>query len=274
MRDGQRRHVTDLNHEDALDYLRNRRAPNKKFCLTVSFFAPHAWDGQPYPDQYQAQEYTDGLYDNVVIPQPKTATVAAWENLPPFFDESNVGRIRWRLRYPPEVSDSYQVSMSRYYRMVAEIDDVVGSVIDELKEQGVYENTLIVRTEVGQWYATVFTNGFFVTNFAKIFTSDNGQFHGEHQLAEKWYPHEESIRVPLIILDPRMTDAVRGTFNEEFTLNIDLAPTILSAAGISVPDRMQGNDMAELYLNPSGSIAQTWRKDFFYEVRHLLLAIV
>ena len=161
MRDGQRRHVTDLNHEDALDYLRNRRAPNKKFCLTVSFFAPHAWDGQPYPNQYQAQEYTDGLYDNVVIPQPKTATVAAWENLPPFFDESNVGRIRWRLRYPPEVSDSYQVSMSRYYRMVAEIDDVVGSVIDELKEQGVYENTLIVRTEeVGQWYAIVFTNEF------------------------------------------------------------------------------------------------------------------
>lgn len=63
-----------------------------------------------------------------------------------------------------------------------------------------------------------------------------------------------------------MADAVRNTTNEEFTLNIDLAPTILSAAGVPVPDRMQGSDMAELYLNPEGSVAQSWRKDFFYEV--------
>jgi len=108
----------------------------------------------------------------------------------------------------------------------------------------------------------------------KIFTSDNGQFHNEHLLAGKWFPHEESIRIPLIIQDPRMPDEVRGTSNDEFTLNIDLAPTILSAAGISVPDRMQGSDMAELYLNPDGEVAQSWRKDFFYEVTLYLVASV
>ena len=66
----------------------------------------------------------------------------------------------------------------------------------------------------------------------------------------------------MIIHDPRMTDSVKGTTNDEFTLNIDLAPTILRAAGIPVPDKMQGRDMSELYLSPDGT---DWRKEFFYE---------
>ena len=90
----------------------------------------------------------------------------------------------------------------------------------------------------------------------------DGNFHSEHGLADKWYPHEESIRVPLIIHDPRMAESVKGTTNDEFTLNIDLAPTILRAAGIPVPDKMQGRDMSELYLSPDGT---DWRKEFFYE---------
>lgn len=143
-RNGEQRHVTDLNHEDALDYLQNHRAPDKKFCLTIAFFAPHAWDGKDYPDQYMAQDYTKDLYKDVVIPEPKTATAEAFRNLPYFIDEKNTARRRWKLRYPADVPDSYQVSMKRYYRMLSEIDDVVGSVIDELKTQGVYDNTLLV----------------------------------------------------------------------------------------------------------------------------------
>jgi len=88
-------------------------------------------------------------------------------------------------------------------------------------------------------------------------------------LADKWYPHEESIRVPLIIQDPRTSLHVRGTVNDEFTLNIDLAPTLLSAAGIPIPTHMQGRDMAELYLGndttQATEAAKSWRKDFFYE---------
>jgi arylsulfatase A-like enzyme len=90
----------------------------------------------------------------------------------------------------------------------------------------------------------------------------DGNFHSEHGLADKWYPHQESIRVPLIIHDPRMADSVKGTTNDEFTLNIDLAPTILKAAGVSVPDKMHGRDMSELYLSPDRT---DWRTEFFYE---------
>jgi arylsulfatase A-like enzyme len=88
----------------------------------------------------------------------------------------------------------------------------------------------------------------------------------EHGLADKWYPHEESIRVPLVIQDPRMPDRFRGTSIDEFTLNIDLAPTLLGAAGVKTPSHMQGRDIAELYLSDDPeAVAKSWRKDFFYE---------
>lgn len=248
-RDGKRRHVTDLNREDALRYLREQRPPNQKFALTVSFFATHSQDNEPYPDQYVPQNYTERMYgDDYVIPEPKTATLKHWEDMPWFFTEENEGRVRWYQRY--NTPERYQVTMKRYYRMAAEVDDVVGDVVDELKRQGLYNNTLI------------------------IFTTDNGMFHGEHQLAGKWYPHEESVRVPLVIQDPRMPQSVRGTTNDDFTLNIDLAPTILSAAGIPVPPHMQGRDIADLYLDPAVDVdaqrtakkeRRPWREDFFYE---------
>lgn len=66
----------------------------------------------------------------------------------------------------------------------------------------------------------------------------------------------------MIIHDPRMADSIKGTTNDEFTLNIDLAPTILRAAGIPIPDKMHGRDMSELYLSPDRT---DWRKEFFYE---------
>jgi len=242
MRDGQRKHVTECNGEDALEYLRSIKPKGQKFAMTVSFFATHAWDPKKYPDQYCPQDYTEHLY-NDTIPVPKTATEKHWEDMPWFFNERNEGRGRWRQRY--DTPENYQVSMKRYYRMATEVDDVVGAVVQELKDQGVYDNTLI------------------------IFTTDNGNFHAEHGLADKWYPHEESIRVPLLIQDPRMPDHVKGTVNNEFTLNIDLAPTLLSAAGIPVPDYMQGRNIADLYLHETPQAveqaAQTWRKDFFYE---------
>ena len=72
--------------------------------------------------------------------------------------------------------------------------------------------------------------------------ADNGYFHGEHGLADKWYPHEESIRVPLIVRDPRLSPDKAGRTNDDFALNVDLAPTILAAAGIKAPATMQGRE--------------------------------
>ena len=59
-----------------------------------------------------------------------------------------------------------------------------------------------------------------------------------------------------------MGAAKRGQKDDHFALNVDLAPTILAAVGINAPARMQGRDIAPLYLAPK---SPAWREEFFYE---------
>jgi Sulfatase len=147
---GKMRHITDLNREHALEVLKNRPR-DQNFALKVSFFATHAWDGH-YPS-YEPMNGTRSRHypDNVTIPTPKTATEQAFKDLPPFFTEANEGRNRWRRRFEP---DYYQDNIKDLYSMATEVDWAIGEIIEELKAQGVYENTVL------------------------IFTTDNGNLHG------------------------------------------------------------------------------------------------
>jgi arylsulfatase A-like enzyme len=227
-------HVTQKNENDALEFLRQRPA-NKPFCLTLAFFATHAEDQNP--KQYLYQPASEALYQKITIPIPKTAGDEYFQRLPPFIaNEKNEGRNRWHWRF--DTPEKYQAYMKAYYRLATEVDATVGRVLAELKAQGLADNTLV------------------------IFTTDNGYFHGEHGLADKWYPYEESIRVPLIVRDPRTPASQRGTVNDDFALNVDLAPTILAYAGVAAPARMQGRDLAPLYL---AKRKPRWREEFFYE---------
>ncbi len=232
--DGTKIHVTQRNEKDAMDFLRSRPA-EKPFCLTLAFFATHAEDGNP--KQYLPQPQSMSLYEGITVPVPKTSSDEYFKKLPPFLaNEKNEGRNRWHWRF--DTPDRYQEYMKNYYRLASEVDATCGKVIAELKAQGLYENTLV------------------------IFTTDNGYFHAEHGLADKWYPHQESIRVPLIVHDPRMQREKAGQTLDSMTLNADLAPTILSAAQIPSPARMQGHDFSRLYL---GKRTDEWRNEYFYE---------
>jgi arylsulfatase len=225
-------HVTKRNEVDALEFLKGRPA-GKPFCLTVSFFATHAEDSNP--KQYLPQPESMSLYEGVTVPVPANATEASWKRLPPFFDAANEGRKRWGWRF--DTPEKFQTMMKNYYRLATEVDATCGRVLAELDRLGLADDTLV------------------------IFTTDNGYFHAEHGLADKWYPHQESIRVPLIVRDPR-AKTKRGTTNNQFTLNADLAPTVLAAAGVAAPKTMQGRDIAPLYLAEK---APDWRTEFFYE---------
>lgn len=234
MPDGSKLHVTERNERDALEFLRTRPS-DKPFCLTLAFFATHAEDQNP--QQYLYQPASAALYENVPIPVPLTAGDEYFRRLPPFLaNEKNEGRNRWHWRF--DTPAKYQQYMKAYYRLVTEVDTTVGRVLAELKAQGLDDNTLV------------------------IFTTDNGYFHGEHGLADKWYPYEESIRVPLLIRDPRLPAKQRGRRNDALVLNTDLAPTILAFAGLSAPPRMQGRDLAPLYL---AARPPAWRSEYFYE---------
>ena len=232
--DGTEIHVTEKNEKDALEFLRTR-PKDKPFCLTLAFFATHAED--PNPKQFLPMPASMELYKDVKVPVPKTATDEHFKRLPPFVgNEKNEGRRRWHWRF--DTPEKFQEYMKNYYRMATEVDTACGRVLDELNKQGALDNTLV------------------------IFTTDNGYFHAEHGLADKWYPYEESIRVPLIVRDPRLPQGKRGVTKEDFTLNVDLAPTILAVAGIPSPKAMQGRDMAPLYLAEN---QPAWRTEFFYE---------
>lgn len=232
--DGTTIHVTQKNEQDALEFLRTR-PEGKPFCLTLAFFATHAEDQNPQQYLYQAQSAP--LYQDVTIPIPRTAGDEFFRRLPPFIaNEKNEGRNRWHWRF--DTPEKYQQYMKAYYRLATEVDATVGRVLAELCARGLDENTLV------------------------IFTTDNGYFHGEHGLADKWYPYEESIRVPLIVRDPRMQSRKRGSVNDDVVLNVDLAPTLLAFAGVAAPAGMQGRDLSPLYL---AARKPRWRDEYFYE---------
>jgi arylsulfatase len=233
-------HVTKKNEQDAIEFLKGR-PKDKPFCLTVAFFATHAEDQDP-DNPWKPQPESMHLYVNETIPIVPSATKAAWERMPPFFDERNIARQRWHNRFDTE--PRYQEVVKDRYRMATEVDAASQAIVQELQDQGLLNHTII------------------------IFTADNGFFHAEHGLSDKFYPLQESIRVPLIIRDPRMSEPFIGTTNDAFTLSIDLAPTIVSAAGLRVPKRMQGRDISFLYRDVASRelTRNPWREEFYYEL--------
>ena len=130
----------------------------------------------------------------------------------------------------------YQENVKNYYRLITGVDDVVGDMMKKLNQLGIAENTVI------------------------ILMGDNGMFLGEHGMEGKWYGYEESIRVPLFIYDPLLPDKIKQIRPKQIVLNIDIAPTILSLAGIPIPKNMQGVNLINVVENKIPE-----RKDFFYQ---------
>jgi arylsulfatase A-like enzyme len=222
-------HKTARFGEQALEFLRGCNT-NQPFCLSVSFNAPHARDGQPREFWPDARD--EGLYADVNLPRPPKSSPEWFEALPKFVRESE-SRRRWTKRFATD--EMFQRTTKDYFRLITGVDREVGRIVAELRERGLSENTVIV------------------------FTSDNGFFLGERGLADKWYLYEESVRVPLLILDPR---AKGGRTCDAMTLNIDFAPTLLDLARISAPRTMQGRSLLPL---TRGKTPRGWRTDLFYE---------
>jgi arylsulfatase A-like enzyme len=222
----ERRHLTEVMGDQSLEFLTS--APRTKaFCLSVSFKAPHVQDDDPR--QFLPSPGSAELYKDVNIPVPETADTKYLSALPIETHRSEMRR-RWAVRFStPEL---YQESVKNYYRLITEVDTVVGRIRDQLRSLGADRNTIIV------------------------FSADNGFYLGEHGMAGKWLMHEESIRTPLIVFDPRDGARRRGARIDEMSLNIDIAPTLLDYAGLKPPPSMQGRSLAA---------APPQRSEWFYE---------
>jgi arylsulfatase A-like enzyme len=212
-----------------------RRPEDKPFCLQVSFKTAHAQDGEP--EEYPFEPRYASLYANVEIPPPPTATEEHYARLPEFLRNSEARR-RWKPRFSnPEL---YQKHVKDYYRLVTGMDRVIGELVAELRNREILDRTLIV------------------------FTADNGYYLGDFGLADKWFIHEPSIRLPLLIVDPRLPAARQGARDTKtMALNIDFAPTFLDAAGLQAPAEMQGQSLLPLVRGENVNL----RDEFFYEHR-------
>lgn len=232
-KNGHKIHDTDT-IGNAIQTFLDHFGDNGPFCLSVSFKAPHEQDGNPPEYIVQSRRYKD-YYKNETIPGPVTADPKYWDRFPDFFQtDTNVARKRWKALFStPEL---YQENVKKYYQLITGVDDVVGNMMKKLQALGIANNTII------------------------IMMGDNGFLLGEHGLEGKWYGYEESIRVPLFIYDPGLPDKIKQIRPQQIALNIDIAPTILSMAGVPVPKGMQGVDLFDLLENKIPE-----RKDFFYQ---------
>lgn len=226
-------HLTIRMGNQAIQFL-DECPDDRPFCLSISFKASHVQDGDketPFPFEPDLGH----LYEDAHIPPYPLSDPAFFRSLQPFM-QSNEARTRWQVRF--DTPDKYQRNVKAHYRLISGVDRVVGRIRRKLEELGEADNTVI------------------------LFTADNGFFLGDRGWAGKWFPHEASIRVPLIVYDPRVESEQGGKLLRQLALNIDLAPTILDYARLSPSEGMQGRSLKPLV---EGERPDDWRTDFYYE---------
>ncbi|RCS26654.1 DUF4976 domain-containing protein [Polaribacter sp. WD7] len=215
-------HLTRYTGQQALDFIDKNAGNNKPFCLSLSFSAPHAHDKAP--KQYFWQEQLDAMLEDTTIPEPELGDDKYFLAQPKIVRDG-FNRLRWTWRY--DTPEKYQHSLKGYYRMISGVDLEIKKIRQKLKEKGQDKNTVI------------------------IVMGDNGYFLGERQFAGKWLMYDNSIRVPLIVFDPREE---QHQDIDDMVLNIDVPQTIVDLAGIEAPKTWQGKSLMPLVKQEKKSI--------------------
>ena len=244
--DGSLRHETEMIVDRGIEFLR-KQSKDQPFALNMWFNACHAEDNDRRPGigHFAWPRAVDGMYDDIDIAPPRLNDVAIFDAQPNFL-KTTINRERFFWRW--NTSQKYQTNMRAYYRMVSGIDGAIGRFIKVLEELGMRDNTIIV------------------------YTADNGYHMGNRGFAGKWSHYEESLRVPLIVVDPRVPETQRGKVTDALALNLDLPATFLDWAGIAVPQRYQGRSLRPIVANET---PDDWRRETFHEhfaVRHRIPA--
>ncbi|GIW97987.1 MAG: hypothetical protein KatS3mg111_1320 [Pirellulaceae bacterium] len=210
---------------------------HQPFLLNLWFNACHAEDGDRRPGigHYPWPQGVASLFGDTDMPPPRLSDPTIFESLPDFLKTTiNRERYFWRWNTPYK----YQENRRAYYRMVAGIDRAMKRILEELARLGLSENTIIV------------------------YSADNGYYLGNRGLAGKWSHYEESLHVPLIIVDPRVPKECQGQVTDAIALNLDLPATFLHWAGIDIPQSYQGHSLAPIV---DGQVPRDWRTDSFHE---------
>lgn len=234
--DGTLRHETEVIVDRGIEFIKNQ-PKDKPFALNMWFNACHAEDGDRRPGigHFAWPRAVDGMYDDIQIAPPKLNAPEIFEALPDFL-KTTINRERFFWRWNTDLK--YQTNVRAYYRMVSGIDNAIGRFLGELEKAGLADNTIIV------------------------YSADNGYHMGNRGLAGKWTHYEESLRVPLIIADPRVAPSQRGKVSDAIALNLDLPATFVDWSGVNIPERYQGHSLQPIV---SGDKPANWRTESFHE---------
>lgn len=250
--DGGEKHsgyVSDVTTDIALSWLNNRTDKDKPFCLMLHHKAPHGlWE---YPETLKS------YLADITIPEPaslynnekhgpadgrKYGTSISLRNKRRNMVDQTASA-KWPtgsidttgLSYDEKTSLAYQKYLKDYLRCVKSIDDNVGRVLNYLDEHDLTENTII------------------------IYTSDQGQFLGQHDYFDKRWMYEEPLHMPFLMRYPQ--EIQPGSINDDICLNIDFAPTLLDYANVEIPISIQGESFRS---NLKGETPDNWRRSMYY----------
>jgi arylsulfatase A-like enzyme len=234
-------YATDVITDIAIDFIK-KRPQDKPFFLMYHHKAPHR-NWQP-DEKYRKQ------FENIVVPEPATfnddykgksdASRLATNHIDNDLNDNDL-----KMKPPEGLSGQalkkwkYQRYMRDYLACVQSVDDNIGRFLDWLDKNGLAENTIV------------------------IYTSDQGFFLGEHNMYDKRFMYEESLRMPFLIRWPGKIKP--GSVSKGMILNVDFAPTMLDAAGVKTPADMQGRSFLPLL---EGKTPRDWRTAMYYRYYH------
>lgn len=208
------------------------RQENRSFFLCANFFDPHPqyMAPEPYASMYDPEkvtvpEYREGEFDDkppyFKLAQQESPDFSAFQEP----DGNGVHGAHSHLR----ARETKAKNIAMMYGMVTMLDTYIGKILDKLDALGLASNTLV------------------------CFTTDHGDFWGQHGLVAKAIHHyEDLLRVPLVVSMPGTIP--EGVVSLALQSTVDLAPTFLSFAGLPVPRNMTGVDEKAVWLGERQSI--------------------
>ena len=191
------------------------------WCAHVSFIKPH-WPyivPAPYHDMYGHNRIVAPVRQSHELQDPHPVLGA--------YQATRVSQAFQRDEVRNKVIPAYM-------GLIKQCDDQLGRLLDHLVATGKMDDTMIVLC------------------------SDHGDYLGDHWLGEKDFFHEASVKIPLIVYDPRaQADATRGTTCDALVESIDLVATFIDAAGGAVPDHIVEGRSLLPWLR--GQTPEDWR---------------
>ena len=217
----------------AMQFIDEAAKDGRNWCLHLSYIKPH-WPyiaPAPYHDMYGRQDVVAPVRDEAEHADPHPVYAALMAQRV----ARNFARGEVRDRVIPA-----------YTGLIKQIDDQLGRLFRFLDERGLSGNTMIV------------------------FTSDHGDYLGDHWLGEKDFFHDCTVKVPLIVADPSPeADATRGVASEALVEAIDLVPSFVEyCGGTPLPNVIEGRSLLPLLHDAAPA---DWRRTIFSEYDYAML---